>query len=279
MRLADLFDCFLIDLDGVVYVGDSPTEGSVETINLLKKAGKIVIFLTNDPRKSAAEYSEKLRGMGIVINPGDVVTSGMAIAYHIRNTHTDIKDKKAYVVGSGSLKDEIKLTGLEIVSGEEAKKADFVIVGGHPDFHYEEMKIAALAVRGGAEFFATNRDPAFPAPEGLVPATGAVLASIETACGRKAVVAGKPEVIMFEVALAEHLHRDRDRFAIVGDRLDTDVQGGRNAGIATVLALSGSTTEEDLIISEIKPDYVIRDLRDLLKDAPTASGKHAQSKH
>lgn len=279
MRLADLFDCFLIDLDGVVYVGESPTEGSVETINLLKKTGKIVIFLTNDPRKSAAEYSEKLRGMGIVVNPGDVVTSGMAIAYHIRSSHQDIKDKKAYVVGSSSLKDEIRLTGLPLVSGEEAKKADFVIVGGHPDFHYEEMKIAALAVRGGAEFFATNRDPVFPTPEGLVPATGAVLASIETACGRKAVVAGKPELIMFEVALAEHLHRDRDRFAIIGDRLDTDVQGGRNAGIATILALSGSTTEEDLIISEIKPDYVIRDLRDLLKDAPVASGKHAQSKH
>jgi phosphoglycolate/pyridoxal phosphate phosphatase family enzyme len=279
MRLADLFDCFLIDLDGVVYVGESPTEGSVETINLLKKAGKIVIFLTNDPRKSAAEYSEKLRGMGIVVNPGDVVTSGMAIAYHIRSSHPDIKEKKAYVVGSSSLKDEIRLTGLPLVSGEEAKKADFVIVGGHPDFHYEEMKIAALAVRGGAEFFATNRDPVFPTPEGLVPATGAVLASIETACGRKAVVAGKPELIMFEVALAEHLHRDRDRFAIIGDRLDTDVQGGRNAGIATILALSGSTTEEDLIISEIKPDYVIRDLRDLLKDAPVASGKHAQSKH
>jgi phosphoglycolate/pyridoxal phosphate phosphatase family enzyme len=279
MRLADLFDCFLIDLDGVVYVGDSPTEGSVETINQLKKAGKIVIFLTNDPGKSAAEYSEKLRGMGIVVSPGDVVTSGMAIAHHIRSSHPDIKDKKAYVVGSGPLKDEIRLTGLLLVSGEEAKKADFVIVGGHPDFHYEEMKIAALAVRGGAEFFATNRDPAFPTPEGLVPATGAALAAIETACGKKAVVAGKPGVIMFEVALAEHLHRDRERFAIVGDRLDTDVQGGRNAGIATILALSGSTTEEDLIISEIKPDYVIRDLRDLLKDAPPASGKHAQSKH
>jgi ribonucleotide monophosphatase NagD (HAD superfamily) len=95
-----------------------------------------------------------------------------------------------------------------------------------------------------------------------------MLASIETACGRKAVVAGKPEVIMFEVALAEHLHRDRERFAIIGDRLDTDVQGGRNAGIGAILALSGSTTEEDIKHSETKPDYVIRDLRDLLRGTP-----------
>ncbi len=275
MRLADLFDCFLIDLDGVVYVGESPTEGAVETINILKKSGKIVIFLTNDPRKTAAEYSDKLREIGIVVNPGDVVTSGMAIAFHIKNSYTDLKEKSAYVVGSRSLKDEIRLTGLEVVSGEEAKRADFVIVGGHPDFHYEEMKLATLAIRGGAEFFATNRDPAYPSPEGLIPATGAMLASIETACGKKAVVAGKPEVIMFEVALAEHLHRDRERFAIIGDRLDTDVQGGRNAGIAAILALSGSTAEEDIKQSETKPDYVIRDLRGLLTDSPGAPEKYA----
>ncbi len=275
MRLADRFDCFLIDLDGVVYVGESPTEGAVETINLLKKSGKIVIFLTNDPRKTAAEYSEKLREMGIVVTPGDVVTSGMAIAYHIRNSYPDIGNKSAYVVGSSSLKDEIRLTGLEVVNGEDARRADFVIVGGHPEFHYEEMKLATLAIRGGAEFFATNRDPAYPSPEGLIPATGAMLASIETACGRKAVVAGKPELIMFEVALAEHLHRDREKFAIIGDRLDADVQGGRNAGIAAILALSGSTSEDDLEHSEIKPDYVIRDLRDLFKDAPDALSKDA----
>lgn len=268
MRLADLFDCFLIDLDGVVYVGEKPTEGAVETIEQLKKSGKIVIFLTNDPRKTAAEYSEKLGGMGIAVSPGDVVTSGMAIAHHIRRTHPDSSSKTAYVVGSPSLKKEIDLTGLRVVSGEEAKEADFVIVGGHPDFHYDDIKFAALAVRRGAEFYATNRDPAYPSPEGPLPATGAMLAAIETACGRRAVVAGKPEVIMFEVAIAEHMHRDRDRFAIIGDRIDTDVQGGKNTGIGTILALSGSTSEEDVIESETKPDHLIRDLRDLLRDIP-----------
>jgi glycerol 3-phosphatase-2 len=268
MKLADLFDCFLIDLDGVVYVGDSQTPGSSETINILKTGGKIVIFLTNDPRRTAAEYSEILRGMGITVSPGDVVTSGMAIAHHIVNTFGDLEHKKAYVVGSRSLKEEIKLTGLEIVDGEEAKSADFVIVGGHPDFHYKEMKLATLAIGNGAHFFATNRDPVFPTPEGPVPATGAVLASIETACGKRAQVAGKPEVIMFEVALAEHLHRDRNRLAIIGDRLDTDIAGGKKAGISTILVLSGSTSEKDIKHSVIKPDYIIKDLRDLLKDNP-----------
>jgi glycerol-1-phosphatase len=270
MKLADLFDCFLIDLDGVVYVGDNQTAGAAETINRLKKCDKIVIFLTNDPRKSAREYSERLRGMGIMVSPGDVVTSGMAIAYHIKTSFSDLKQKQAYVIGSKSLMEEIRLTGLEIVEGEEAKRADFVIVGGHPDFHYEEIKLATLAIGNGAHFLATNRDPSYPSPEGMVPATGAMLASIETACGKRALVAGKPELIMFEVALAEHLHRDRDRFAIIGDRVDTDIAGGKKAGISTILALSGSTTEEDITHSEIKPDYIIKDLRDLLKDTPQA---------
>jgi phosphoglycolate/pyridoxal phosphate phosphatase family enzyme len=268
MRLADLFDCFLIDLDGVVYVGDNQTPGAVETINKLKRSGKTVIFMTNDPRKTAAEYKDRLTGMGITVSQGDVVTSGMAIAYHIKTSFVDLKRKKAYVIGSKSLKEEIKLTGLEIVDEDEAKSADFVIVGGHTGFHYEEIKLAMLAIGKGAQFFATNRDPTYPGPEGPLPATGAVLASIETACGKRAQVAGKPEVIMFEVALAEHLHRDRDRFAIIGDRLDTDITGGKKAGISTILALSGSVTEEDIENSEIKPDYIIKDLRDVLKDIP-----------
>lgn len=272
MRLADLFDCFLIDLDGVVYVGEKPTEGSVETINFLKKNGKLVIFLTNDPRSTAQSYSEKLREMGIETMPGDIVTSGMAIAYHIKSELGDLGEKKAYVVGSKALKEEIGLISLSIVNGEEAKNADFVILGGHPEFHYEEMKLATLAIRNGARFFATNRDPFYPSSEGLIPATGAMLASIEVASGTKAIVAGKPEIIMFEVALTENLHRDKHKLVIIGDRLDTDVAGGKNAGISTILSLSGSTKEEDISKSDIKPDYIIRDLRDLLGDIPE-SGK------
>ncbi|MEQ9620178.1 MAG: HAD-IIA family hydrolase [Deltaproteobacteria bacterium] len=270
MKLADLFDCFLIDLDGVVYVGEKPTGGSAETINTLKKMGKLVIFITNDPRRTASEYSKKLRDMGILTKPGDLVTSGMAIAYHIKSEYDDLGNKKAYVIGSRALKDEIELTGLKLARGEEAKKADFVIMGGHPEFHYEEIKLATLAIGNGALFFATNRDPAYPTEEGLVPATGAMLACIETASGKKAVVAGKPEIIMFEVALAENLHRDKHRLAIIGDRLDTDIEGGKNAGISTILALSGSTDEKEASESEIKPDYIIKDLRDLLKEVAGA---------
>jgi len=266
MKLKDKFECFLIDLDGVVYVENSPTEGSVDTINHLKSIGKNVLFITNDPRSSSKDYACKIREMGIDVQPDEVITSAMAIASHIKALTQNGEKKNAYVVGSDALKEEIKRTGLSLVDGEEAKKADYVILGGHPEFHYRELKLASLAIRNGAQFFATSRDPAFPSSEGHVPATGAMLASIEVASGKKAVVAGKPESIIFEAALSHSHCLDKDTTVIIGDRIDTDILGGKIAGISTILALSGSTKREDVKISEIKPDHVINDLRDLLKD-------------
>src|SRR3990170_1555608 len=165
----------IIHLDGVVYIGDKPTDGAIETIATLRRLGKTVIFLTNDPRGSCREYAEKLNRMGIPASPQDIITSGMAIAHYLKK-HYKLDHKKAYVVGSKALKEEIEQIGLILTQGEEAKRSDFVIVGGHQGFNYEEMKLATLAIRNGAHFFATNRDPVFPTPEGLVPATGAILA-------------------------------------------------------------------------------------------------------
>ena len=169
-------------------------------------------------------------------------------------------------MGSEGKKEENKLTGLNMVDEEEAKEADYVILGGHPEFHYGELKLAALAIRNGALFFATSRDPAFPSSEGHVPATGAILASIEVASGKEAIVAGKPESIIFEAALSQDHCLSKSKTTIIGDRLDTDILGGKNAGISTILTLSGSTKKEDISESAIKPDFIINDLRDLLID-------------
>jgi HAD superfamily hydrolase (TIGR01457 family) len=263
MKIADLFDHFLIDLDGVVYVGDKPTTGAKETIETLRAIGKSLIFLTNDPRSSSSEYAEKLKTMGIQATSNEVITSGMAIALYIKE-HYGLDSGRAYVIGSSALKEEIKKVGLKIAYGEESKKANFVIVGGHPGFNYEEMKVATIAIRNGARFFGTNRDPLFPTPEGLIPATGAIIASIEFASGKRAITAGKPEPIMFEAA--KRLLSSQEKIAIIGDRLDTDIAGGKRAGIATILALTGSTERDELSRSKITPDYIIDDLRDLLKE-------------
>ena len=268
MKLSDSFSSYILDMDGVVYVGDIPTKGSVDTIKHLKESGKSILFLTNDPRKSPAHYSDKLKNIGIHASPKDVITSGMAIAQHIKEKYKGLQNMTAYVIGSNSLRNLIKDIGLRIVNGEKAKFADFVVMGSHPDFHYNEMKTATLALRNGANFYATNRDPAYPSEEGHVPATGAMLASIEVASGKEALVAGKPEKIIFDVALEKEGFKNKENIVMIGDRLDTDILGGKNAGITTILVLSGSTKREDIKASEVKPDYVINDLRDLLIEFP-----------
>ena len=272
MRLVDLYDCFLIDLDGVVYIGDSAVPGSVETIKYLLNKNKTVVFLTNNPRHNISEYSEKLNSIGIEGTSLNIVTSATALARHIKFEFDDLEHKKAFVIGSSSLKREIESIGLTLVYGDDAKNADFLIFGGHPEFHYEEMKIATLAIANGAHFFATNRDMVYPTIEGHIPATGAMLASIEVASGKKAKTAGKPENMMFELALDQHDH-NKDKTVIIGDHLDTDILGGINAGISTILVLSDPVIEEELAASDFKPDYAIYQLQDILSEMPEASNK------
>lgn len=278
MKLSDKFDHFLVDLDGVVYIGEKPISGSIETLLILKDLRKNLIFLTNDPRSSVDDYSEKLNKFGFPAKPQDVITSCAAIAYYIKSKHKDVRHRKAYVVGSKALKDEIKTIGLELVAGEEAKGADFVIIGGHPGFHYEEIKISSLAIRNGAYFYATSRDPYIPTEEGLVPATGALLASIEVASGQKAIIGGKPEKIIFEVAMTRKHLGPKERTGVIGDRLDSDIIGGKRAGIKTILVLSGSTKEADLYSGDLIPDYVINDLTGLLSEIDTSWNRKIRGK-
>ena len=265
MKLVDLFDCFLIDLDGVVYISDKAVPDSVECICELLKLDKTVIFLTNNPRHSIADYSEKLNKLGITGTTLNIITSGSALARHIKSHFEDLNHKKAYVIGSHNLKKHIEEIGLKLVNGDEAKNADFVVFGGHPEFHYDEMKIATLAISNGAHFYATNRDMVYPTAEGQIPATGAMLASIEFASGKKAVSAGKPDTMMFDIASDQHSH-EKERTVIIGDHLDTDILGGKNAGIATVLMISDPKIADELEQSDIRPDYIIYSLKDLFSE-------------
>lgn len=261
MGVVDDFDGFLIDLDGVVWVGDSLVPGSDEAVATLRRRGKDVLFLTNDPRGSGEEYAARLQALGVGASPSDVLTAGAATAAHIA-AQDATANRSAFVIGSPSLRAEIEAVGIAVVDGEDGRRADLVVVGGHGGFDYAELTIASLAVRRGAGFYATGRDATFPMPDGPWPATGAILAAVETAAGRRAHVVGKPEPDMFRVA------RDRipeaSRCVVVGDRLDSDIAGGRRAGLATVLVLTGSTTEAEAANADPGPDFVVRDLRSLV---------------
>jgi glycerol-1-phosphatase len=259
VSLADRFDAFFLDLDGVVYVGDEALPGAVETLEKLRAAGRRVLFLTNDPRGARREYAEKLERLGIPATEDDVLTSAAATAVYLAR-HERVEGGTAFVIGTEALKHEMRSVGLRVLDGEPARDADLVIVGGHGGFDYTELRIATLAVHRGARLYACNRDATFPMPDGPWPAVGAILASVETASGTRATAVGKPEAAMFEAARA--VIGPADRIAMVGDTPASDIEGGRRAGLATILV------DRTGALSRAGPraDFVVADLTGLLQD-------------
>jgi len=261
VAIIDDFDGFLIDLDGVVWVGDTVVPGADQAVRALHEQGKHVLFLTNDPQSSGQQYDAKLHRLGVDPGRSAVLTAGAATAMHIAK-HEETANRTVFVIGSPALKAELQAIGLRVIDGEDGRDTDFVVVGGHGGFDYTELRIASHAVRRGAGFYATGRDATFPMPDGPWPATGAILAAVEAAAGRPAHVVGKPEPGMFNVA--RELLPEARRCVVVGDRLDSDIAGGRRAGLATVLVLTGSTTAAEAANADPAPDFVLPDLRGLL---------------
>jgi 4-nitrophenyl phosphatase len=157
----------------------------------------------------------------------------------------------------------VAAAGLTLVDGEPGQAADAVVVSAHREFDYAELLTATRALQGGAALFATSRDPTLPMPGGAWPGTGATLAAVETASGKRAEIGGKPEPHLFEEA--RELIGGAERVAIVGDRIASDIEGGRRAGLATILVLTGADTREQAEAEEAPPDHVLDDLTGLLR--------------
>ena len=253
------YDQVLLDLDGCLWVGDEAVEGAAEAVAALREAGKAVAFLTNDVRHAPEEFVRKLWRLGFQAALSEVVTVGATVQFLLG----DRNGGAAYVVGSQALVDHVAEAGLRIVNRTEfATRADVVVVGAHEQLTYDEIRIAAQAVRRGAELIGATRDATFPMPDGPWPASGAVLAAIETAAGRTADrIAGKPEPPMYEAA------RDRlgeGRCLGVGDRLEIDVLGARRAGMDSALVLTGGATRADADAAEHRPTHVADSLAALV---------------
>lgn len=255
--LAHQFDAFLVDLDGVVYVGDAAVPGAADALAKLRKLGKGIAFVTNDPYDSRENYVARLARHGIVAEIDDVLTSSVATASEVARRHGP--EPAVYVVGSAALHEELRAAGIECLPPAEIGRADAVVLGWHSAFSYDELRQATLAILGGSALYATNPDPVFPMPDGPWPATGALLAAVETASGLTGTVIGKPEPYLFELA-GERLS---GKIAVVGDRVDTDVAGGRRAGFATILVAPREPRGDPAEM----PDYVVSGLGQLLKPA------------
>jgi phosphoglycolate/pyridoxal phosphate phosphatase family enzyme len=261
VALADDFDGLLIDLDGVVWIGREPVPGAPEALANLLAAGKRIAFVTNNPGKFPAAYAERLRGLGVEVGEQQIVTAGVVVARLAAEAAS--AGGGVFVIGAAPLKEMVAATGARLLEDEEGREAGVVVVSGHRDFNYAELLTAKRALDAGAALFATSHDPTMPMPGGEWPGTGSILAAVETASGRVAEIAGKPERHLFEMALAAL--GDASRVAMVGDRLSSDIDGGRQAGLETILVLSGTTTREQAEAAAPPPDHVVDDLAALLR--------------
>lgn len=228
------YDQVILDLDGCVWVGDEPVDGSVAAVAALRAAGKRVAFATNNSFFPGEEHVAKLWGLGIQASLADVVTVGGALQHLLAETRTG---RTAFVIGSPSLHRHVSDAGLKVLNETDlASRVDVVIVGGTDDVHYDDLRNATLAVRRGADLLGTARDPTLPMPDGFWPGTGAILAAVETASEARATIVGKPRPQLFLTALDR---LGEGRTLVVGDRLDSDIAAAAAAGLDGALVLSG----------------------------------------
>ncbi len=252
--LAERFDAFLFDLDGVIYLGNEPLPGAREALARLRRDGKEIRFLTNDPRPTREQVCRRLAGMGVEAHAEEVVTSGWATASYLLQNGIE----SAYLVGSRGLAAEIGGVGVEVVDGGPCEA---VVVGSDEYVSYGHIRQASRCIFEGARFIATNADATYPSPKGPVPGTGAIVEAVRVVTGERPVVLGKPSPLMFDMALKD-LKIDRERIVMIGDSLASDIAGARHAGITGVLVLREDAQDTAAGDSHV-PDVVVPDLNAL----------------
>ena len=265
MILAQSFQRFVLDLDGVVWTGDEPVPGAPETIRSLRDAGKRLAFVTNNSWQTPEAYAKKLADIGAQGEEAEIVTSSDAVARLMQSQIPALRGRAAFVIGGPGLLERVAELGVRISDGVDPTECSIVVVGIDRHLTYDKLRIATLAIRAGAAFVASNTDATYPTPEGLWPGCGAIVSALRTSTGVEPMVAGKPEPLMLEVA--------RERVGgtpalMIGDRIETDVVAAQAVGWPSALVLTGATGVPELAVAPVWPEYVLRGLSDILEDLP-----------
>jgi len=262
--LAHQYDCLLLDLDGTVFRGHAPTEGAVETLAGVECRS---LFVTNNATRSADEVAGHLNELGFSAVPGDVVTSAQSAARMLSQRIP--AGARVLVVGTDALAGEVSAVGLSPVRSF-AEKPVAVIQGLSQTIGWPDLAEAALSIRAGALWVATNLDKTLPTERGLLPGNGSLVAALQAATGSDPLVAGKPAPVLMFDALARG---DFSTPLVVGDRLDTDIAGANAAELPSLMVLTGVNSARDAVfaIRQERPTYIGADLRSLLCDASTVA--------
>jgi HAD superfamily hydrolase (TIGR01457 family) len=251
---------YLIDLDGVVYRGETIIAGAKEFVHWLDEQHKNYLFLTNNSFASEAQVVEKLARVGITTDPTHVMGAAQAAIQHIKHR---FPEGSVYVIGEQSLLEMVTAHGLK-VSNADWQSSDAVLVGLDRTFDYKKLTEAVLAIRKGAAFVAINRDPLLPiAGNALIAGCGTMVAAIEAGSETSPEVIGKPEPALLQEAMRK-LNSRPEETVMIGDNLGVDIKAGIAAGTRTMFVFSGKDTPESLATSTLKPDYIYADLAALM---------------
>jgi N-acetylmuramic acid 6-phosphate etherase len=251
----------LIDLDGVVYAGREPIPGGAGFLAEARRRGLKLLLVTNNSTTSPELVAERLRGMGIDVQPEEILTSAQAAAAYV-SAHIG-PGARVRIIGEAGLLRAAQEEGLSILEEEDEERVDCVLAGLDRAFSYAKLTCATRAILAGAQFVATNADALLPVEGGqVIPGAGSIVAAVQTATAVTPVVVGKPEPGLFEHGLRRLGGLRPEQVAMIGDRLDTDIVGGHRAGLRTILVLSGVTTAAHLVeaATNSQPDAIAPDL-------------------
>lgn len=259
--LCEIYDLAMLDLDGVVYVGHEAVNGASEALAKAQMSGMSLAYVTNNASRNPAEVAAHLRDLGMpAVLDSDVVNSAQAVAHLIANAVP--VGSEILVVGGPGLYDALEERGLRGVDRFDGNTVA-VVQGFHPDVNWRLLAEGTYAVNAGLPWFASNLDLSVPTQRGFAPGNGALVELISKATGKAPIVAGKPEAALF-LETTERVGGENP--LVVGDRLDTDIQGAGNVGADSLVVLTGVSNLQDVANAEGKQraSYVAADLRGLL---------------
>jgi 4-nitrophenyl phosphatase len=249
----------IVDLDGTVYRGNELVDGAQTGVDALRAAGIDVLFFSNNPLKTGEAYIERLADLGLDVDGLQACSSGVVTTEHLVDHYPS---SQIFCIGDEDLREQFRTADLTVT--EDPAEADVLVASWTAEFDYRDMRDALAAVDEETVFLGTDPDRTFPMPDGQeVPGSGAIIGSVASVIGRDPdAVLGKPSTAAREAALSR-LGVSPEACLVVGDRLDTDLRMGEDAGMTTALVLSGVTSREDVAASDVTPDYVVENLAEV----------------
>lgn len=266
----DKLSGLIIDMDGVLWHGNKPIDGLVNFFAVLRDMSIPFILATNNASLTQSQYIDKLASMGVDANKDEILTSSMATATYL-NTHQPKNKRRVFMIGEEGLRQPLLdngfiLTDLYQVNQPEKgifdQGADIVVSGLDRQLSWDKLATATLNINAGAAFYATNSDTSLPTELGVVMGNGGTLAALEAVTGVKPVSIGKPEPILYQQALAK-LGTSVETTIAIGDRLDTDILGAVNAGMRSIMVLTGISTKQDIDGVDYQPTWLMNDIQEI----------------